>query len=288
MTTTSRQSSTTTEAPATTNALDLFLAQMGKTPLLTADEEIALAKRVETGDAAAKEKMVEANLRLVVSVAKNYRNQGLPFLDLIQEGTIGLIRGVEKFDYRKGFKFSTYATWWIRQGITRALADKARGMRLPVHIVEKLCRIRRTERELATELSIEPNEISDAVIAAKLEMDEAEVAMIRESAQTPTSLNRKVGDEDGGTEFGNLIVDDRTPSTFEQASQALSAEALREALTTLNEREQRILVLRFGLDGGDERTLDQIGEEFGVTRERIRQIEKCALDKLSRIESLSA
>jgi RNA polymerase primary sigma factor len=260
----------------TTDSLQLFLKDIGKVRLLTAQEEVDLAKRIERGDLDAKQKMVESNLRLVVSIAKNYRNQGLPFLDLIQEGTLGLVRAAEKFDYRKGFKFSTYATWWIRQAIARALADKARTIRIPVHVVEKLNKIGRAERKLVTELGREPTpeEIADVT---GIEPDE--VDSIKRSAQAPVSLEKPVGDEEE-SEFGQFIADERAESPYERAAEILTKEALREALENLSYRERRVLELRYGLGGEHPRTLDEVGRTFNVTRERIRQIENQSLKKL--------
>jgi RNA polymerase primary sigma factor len=249
----------------TTDSLQLFLKDIGKVRLLTAAEEVELAKRIERGDLAAKEKMVESNLRLVVSIAKNYRNQGLPFLDLIQEGTLGLVRAAEKFDYRKGFKFSTYATWWIRQAIARALADKARTIRIPVHVVEKLNKIGRAERKLVTELGREPTP--------------EEIADVTGIAQAPVSLEKPVGDEEE-SEFGQFIADEKAESPFDRAADLLTKEALREALENLSYRERRVLELRYGLGGEHPRTLDEVGRTFNVTRERIRQIENQSLKKL--------
>jgi RNA polymerase primary sigma factor len=266
------------EAPAeiTTDALQLFLKDIGKVPLLTAAQEVELAKRIERGDHGAKQAMVEANLRLVVSIAKRYRNQGLPFLDLIQEGTIGLVRAAEKFDYRKGFKFSTYATWWIRQAVARAIADKGRTIRMPVHVVEKLNRILRSERKLRAERGREPT-IEE--IARDLDMSCDEVEHIRRSAQTPVSLEKPVGDDDE-SEFGHFLADESTPLPDELAETALQREALRTILGALSERERRVLELRYGLDGQQPRTLDEVGRAFNVTRERIRQIEHQGLKKL--------
>jgi RNA polymerase primary sigma factor len=256
----------------TTDSLQLFLKDIGKVRLLTAQEEVDLAKRIERGDLDAKQKMVESNLRLVVSIAKNYRNQGLPFLDLIQEGTLGLVRAAEKFDYRKGFKFSTYATWWIRQ----AIADKARTIRIPVHVVEKLNKIGRAERKLVTELGREPtaDEIADVT-----GIDPEEVDSIKRSAQAPVSLEKPVGDEEE-SEFGQFIADERAESPYERAAEILTKEALREALENLSYRERRVLELRYGLGGEHPRTLDEVGRTFNVTRERIRQIENQSLKKL--------
>ena len=259
-----------------TDTLQLFLKDIGRVPLLTASQEIELAKRIEKGDQRAKQHMIEANLRLVVSIAKNYRNQGLPFLDLIQEGTIGLVRAAEKFDYRKGYKFSTYATWWIRQAVARAIADKGRTIRMPVHVVEKLNKINRTERKLLAELGRDPG---NAEIGASIGLTEAEVESIRRSAQTPVSLEKPVGDEEE-SEFGQFIADERAESPYERAAEVLTKEALREALENLSYRERRVLELRYGLGGEHPRTLDEVGRTFNVTRERIRQIENQSLRKL--------
>ncbi len=263
-------------ADMTTDSLQLFLKDIGKVRLLTAQEEVELAKRIERGDLDAKQKMVESNLRLVVSIAKNYRNQGLPFLDLIQEGTLGLVRAAEKFDYRKGFKFSTYATWWIRQAIARALADKARTIRIPVHVVEKLNKIGRAERKLVTELGREPTAEEIAEVTG---IDPEEVDSIKRSAQAPVSLEKPVGDEEE-SEFGQFIADERAESPYERAAEILTKEALREALENLSYRERRVLELRYGLGGEHPRTLDEVGKTFNVTRERIRQIENQSLKKL--------
>src|SRR6266568_257021 len=228
-----------------TDSLQLFLKDVGKVDLLTAAQEVELAKRIERGDHRAKQEMVEANLRLVVSIAKKYRNQGLPFLDLIQEGTIGLVRAAEKFDYRKGFKFSTYATWWIRQAVARALADKARTIRMPVHVVEKLNKIVRSERKLRAELGREPNA---AEIGRELELTPDEVEQIRRSAQTPISLDKPVSDEDD-SQLGHLIRDDSGPAPDEAVETALQNEALRRVVATLPSRQRTIIELRFGFDG---------------------------------------
>jgi RNA polymerase primary sigma factor len=264
----------------TTDSLQLFLKEIGKARLLTAQEEVDLAKRIWRGDLDAKQKMVESNLRLVVSIAKNYRNQGLPFLDLIQEGTIGLVRAAEKFDYRKGFKFSTYATWWIRQAIARALADKARTIRIPVHIVEKLNKIGRAERMLVTELGREPTAEEIADVVAGLEPDEVE--SIKRSGQAPISLEKPVGDEQE-SEFGQFIADEQAESPYERAVEILTKEALRDALENLSYRERRVLELRYGLGGEQPCTLEEVGRTFNVTRERIRQIENQSLRKLQNL-----
>jgi RNA polymerase primary sigma factor len=266
------------EAPpeVSTDALQRFLKDIGKVDLLTAAQEVKLAKRIERGDHSAKREMVEANLRLVVSIAKKYRNQGLPFLDLIQEGTIGLVRAAEKFDYRKGFKFSTYATWWIRQAVARALADKARTIRIPVHVVEKLNKIVRAERKLRAELCREPTAVE---IGKDLDLTGDEVEHIRRSAQTPVSLEKPVGDEDG-SEFGHFLTDENQELPDEAAEVTARKEALQKILHTLSSRQRQVLELRFGLHGQHPRTLDEVGRTFNVTRERIRQIENQSLKKL--------
>jgi RNA polymerase primary sigma factor len=261
---------------AVTDSLQLFLRDIGKVPLLTAAQEVELAKRIERGDMIAKRTMVESNLRLVVSIAKNYRNQGLPFLDLIQEGTIGLVRAAEKFDYRKGFKFSTYATWWIRQAVARALADKARTIRMPVHVVEKLNKIGRMERKLLAELGREP---TAAEIAVHLELDPGEVEHIRRSATAPVSLEKPVGDDEE-SEFGHFLADENAPAPDDAAELQLRKETLKRILGALSHRERRVLELRYGLDGEHPRTLDEVGRTFSVTRERVRQIENQSLKKL--------
>ena len=266
----------TTEPEISTDTLQLFLKDIGKVPLLTAAQEVELAKRIERGDHSAKQAMVEANLRLVVSIAKRYRNQGLPFLDLIQEGTIGLVRAAEKFDWRKGFKFSTYATWWIRQAVARAIADKGRTIRMPVHVVEKLNKISRSERKLRGELGREP---TSAEIAADLDLALEEVEQIKRSAQTPVSLEKPVGDEEE-SEVGHFLTDESEPLPDEAAEVAMRREALRSILGALSPRERQVLELRYGLDGQQPRTLDEVGRTFNVTRERIRQIEHQSLKKL--------
>jgi RNA polymerase primary sigma factor len=262
---------------ASTDSLQLFLKDIGKVELLTAAQEVELAKRIERGDHLAKQEMIEANLRLVVSIAKRYRNQGLPFLDLIQEGTIGLVRAAEKFDYRKGFKFATYATWWIRQAVARALADKARTIRMPVHVVEKLNEISRTEQNLRRELGREPLSWE---IARDLDLPLDEVEQIMRSSQTPVSLESPVGDGDE-SEFGDFLTDDNALLPDAATEVTMRAETLEKILGTLSPRERRVLELHYGLDGEHARTLDEIGRTFSLTRERIRQIENQSLKKLS-------
>jgi RNA polymerase primary sigma factor len=259
-----------------TDSLQLFLKDIGRVPLLTAAQEVELSKRIERGEHRAKQQMVEANLRLVVSIAKNYRNQGLPFLDLIQEGTIGLVRAAEKFDYRRGFKFSTYATWWIRQAVARALADKARTIRMPVHVVEKLNKISRAERKLLAELGHDP---TAEEIAKELELEREEVEQIRRSAQAPVSLEKPVGDEEE-SEFGHFLADQSAAAPDEAAETTMRKETLKRILGALAPRERRVLELRYGLDGQHPRTLDEVGRTFNVTRERVRQIENQSLKKL--------
>jgi RNA polymerase primary sigma factor len=262
----------------TTDALQLFLREAGRHPLLTAAQEVELAKKIERGDELAKQRMIQANLRLVVSIAKNYRNQGLPFLDLIQEGTLGLIRAVEKFDWRRGFKFSTYATWWIRQAVARALADKARTIRMPVHIVERLQKMNRAERTLWTQLGREPTleEIADE---ASLPLQQAKE--VRAAARASASLDQPVGETDDAV-FGDFVAGDG-PLPEEVVELSLRSQALQEALRSLPERERHVLVLRYGLADGEPRTLEEIGRRLGLTRERVRQIE---LDSLKRLASL--
>jgi RNA polymerase primary sigma factor len=259
-----------------TDALQVFLKDVGKVDLLTAAQEVELAKRIERGEHRAKQEMIEANLRLVVSIAKRYRNQGLPFLDLIQEGTIGLVRAAEKFDYRKGFKFSTYATWWIRQAVARALADKGRTIRMPVHVVEKLNKIVRSERKLRAEFGREP---SSNEIGVECELTTDEVEQIRRTSQAPVSLEKPVGDEEE-SEFGHFLTDETAPQPDEAAEVTLRKETLARVLGTLSYRERRILELRYGLNGEHPCTLDEVGRAFNVTRERIRQIENQGLKKL--------
>jgi RNA polymerase primary sigma factor len=262
---------------ATTDSLQLFLKDIGKFRLLTAHEEVDLAKRIERGDLDAKREMVESNLRLVVSIAKNFRSQGLPFLDLIQEGTLGLLRAAEKFDYRKGFRFSTYATWRIRQGIVRALADKARTIRLPVHIVERLKKIRRAERKLVAELGHQPTADD---IANVMDIEPEEVDSLKFAAWTPVSLEQPAGEE-GQSELGQFIVDERAESPYKRAVEILTKAALKDALQeSLSHRERRVLELRYGLGTELPHTLEEIGHTFHVTRERIRPIENQSLEKL--------
>ncbi len=258
------------------DSLRLYLRSIGRVPLLTADLEIALAKRIERGDMDAKQHMVEANLRLVVSIAKGYLGRGLTFLDLIQEGSLGLIRAVEKFDYRRGYKFSTYATWWIRQAVTRAIADKGRTIRIPVHMVEKLNKVVQVERQLVQSLGREP---TPDEIAANLECTAREVRDILRMSQQPISLERPVGEEDE-SELGDFVEDETAESPFELASETLRRENVRRALAALPQREREVIEMRFGLTGGRPRTLEEVGRAFNVTRERIRQIENHTLKKL--------
>jgi RNA polymerase primary sigma factor len=261
------------------DSLRLYLRSIGRVELLTAAQEVELAKRIERGDMLAKRQMVEANLRLVVSIAKGYLGRGLSFLDLIQEGSLGLIRAVEKFDYRRGYKFSTYATWWIRQAVTRAIADKARTIRIPVHMVEKLNRVAHVERQLVQKLGREPE---PAEIAAELRWSVADVRDVQRVSQLPVSLEKPVGDEDE-SELGDFVADDAVLEPFEEASEHLQKEGVRKALEALPERERQVIELRYGLGGGEPLTLEEVGRTFGVTRERIRQIENSTLKKLQRL-----
>ena len=254
----------------------MYLKEIGKVPLLTAEEEIEIAKRLEEGDESAKQKLAEANLRLVVSIAKRYVGRGMLFLDLIQEGNLGLIKAVEKFDYRKGFKFSTYATWWIRQAITRAIADQARTIRIPVHMVETINKLIRVSRQLLQEYGREP---TPEEIAKEMGISEVKVREIIKIAQEPVSLETPIGEEED-SHLGDFIPDEDAPAPAEAASFALMKEQLTEVLDTLTPREEKVLRLRFGLDDGHQRTLEEVGREFNVTRERIRQIEAKALRKL--------
>ncbi len=254
----------------------MYLKEIGKVPLLTADEEIELAKRMENGDENAKKRLAEANLRLVVSIAKRYVGRGMLFLDLIQEGNLGLIKAVEKFDYRKGYKFSTYATWWIRQAITRAIADQARTIRIPVHMVETINKLIRVSRQLLQELGREP---TPEEIAKEMNMSVERVREILKISQEPVSLETPIGEEED-SHLGDFIQDDNVPVPADAAAFTMLKEQLEEVLGTLTEREQKVLRLRFGLDDGRARTLEEVGKEFNVTRERIRQIEAKALRKL--------
>ncbi len=254
----------------------MYLKEIGKVPLLTAEEEIELAQRMEEGDQEAKKRLAEANLRLVVSIAKRYVGRGMLFLDLIQEGNLGLIKAVEKFDYRKGYKFSTYATWWIRQAITRAIADQARTIRIPVHMVETINKLIRVSRQLLQELGREP---TPEEIAEEMDMPVERVREILKISQEPVSLETPIGEEED-SHLGDFIQDDNVPVPAEAAAFTLLKEQLVEVLGTLTEREQKVLRLRFGLDDGRARTLEEVGKEFSVTRERIRQIEAKALRKL--------
>ena len=254
----------------------MYLKEIGKVSLLSADEEIELAKRMEKGDEAAKKRLAEANLRLVVSIAKRYVGRGMLFLDLIQEGNLGLIKAVEKFDYRKGYKFSTYATWWIRQAITRAIADQARTIRIPVHMVETINKLIRVSRQLLQELGREP---TPEEIADKMDMSVERVREILKISQEPVSLETPIGEEED-SHLGDFIQDDNVPVPADAAAFTLLKEQLVEVLSTLTDREQKVLRLRFGLDDGRARTLEEVGKEFNVTRERIRQIEAKALRKL--------
>lgn len=254
----------------------MYLKEIGKVPLLTADEEIDLAKRMKDGDGEAKKRLAEANLRLVVSIAKRYVGRGMMFLDLIQEGNLGLIKAVEKFDYTKGFKFSTYATWWIRQAITRAIADQARTIRIPVHMVETINKLIRVQRQLLQELGREP---FPEEVAKEMNLPVERVREIQKISQEPVSLETPIGEEED-SHLGDFIQDDNVPVPAEAAAFTLLKEQLIDVLGTLTEREQKVLRLRFGLDDGRARTLEEVGKEFNVTRERIRQIEAKALRKL--------
>ncbi|MCR5585640.1 MAG: RNA polymerase sigma factor RpoD [Lachnospiraceae bacterium] len=254
----------------------MYLKEIGKVPLLSAQEELELAKKMEQGDEVAKNRLAEANLRLVVSIAKRYVGRGMQFLDLIQEGNLGLIKAVEKFDYRKGYKFSTYATWWIRQAITRAIADQARTIRIPVHMVETINKLIRVQRQLLQELGREPG---PEEIAKEMGIPVERVREIQKISQEPVSLETPIGEEED-SHLGDFIEDDHMPTPQEAAAFTLLQEQIREVLGTLTDREQKVLRLRFGLDDGRQRTLEEVGKEFNVTRERIRQIEAKALRKL--------
>src|SRR5213078_1848889 len=271
-------------AVATTDALQLFLNEAGRWPLLTAEEEVELAKRIERGEDQAKERMINSNLRLVVSIAKRYQGHELHLLDLIQEGIIGLIRAVEKFDWRRGFKFSTYATWWIRQAVQRGVANKSRTIRIPVHIVEREQKLARAERELLRELGRGPTEEE---LAERAKLPFKQVREVRQAARAVTSLDKPIGTENEGT-FGELVASEQqTPE--DEVTYSLQEQALRKAVAQLPEREQQIVKLRFGLNGDrDPKSLDAIGRELGITRERVRQIEASALERLAVNRELDA
>ena len=267
----------------TTDALQLFLREAGRHALLTAAQEVELAKRIERGDGEAKQRMIQSNLRLVVSIAKNYRNQGLPFLDLIQEGTLGLIRAVEKFDWRRGYKFSTYATWWIRQAVARALADKARTIRMPVHIVERLQKMNRAERLLWTQLGREPS-LEEIAEEASLPIQQANEVLA--AARASASLDQPVGDQEDAT-FGDFVAGDG-PLPEDEVEVSLRSQALSAALASLPERERRVLELRYGLYDAEPKTLEEIGRRLGLTRERVRQIELDTLRRLATLREMQA
>ncbi len=260
----------------TADPVRMYLKEIGRVSLLTMEQEVSLAKRIERGDMAAKRALIEANLRLVVSIAKRYNGRGLAFLDLIQEGNLGLMRACDKFDYRKGYKFSTYATWWIRQGITRAIADQARTIRVPVHMVETIHRLIRTQRAMIQELGREP---TDEELAAKLDITPAKVQKIKKIAQEPVSLETPVGGEEESS-LADFIEDDISPVPHAAVTHKMRRKEIQELLETLNHRERKVLELRFGLRGEEPRTLEEVGQRFGVTRERIRQIEAKTLAKL--------
>jgi RNA polymerase primary sigma factor len=268
-------------AESTTDALQLFLREAGRHQLLTAAQEVELAKKIERGDMQAKQRMIQSNLRLVVSIAKNYRNQGLPFLDLIQEGTLGLIRAVEKFDWRRGYKFSTYATWWIRQAVARALADKARTIRMPVHIVERLQKMNRAERILWTQLGREPT-LEEIAEEANLTLQQAKE--VKAAARASTSLDQPVGDQEDAV-FGDFVAGDG-PLPDEQVEVTLRSEALKQALSALPWRERQVIVLRYGLVDSEPKTLEEIGRRLGLTRERVRQVEVESLRRLSKLQEM--
>ncbi len=258
------------------DSLRLYLRSIGRVQLLTAEEEVALAKRIERGDVSAKQQMIEANLRLVVSIAKGYLGRGMNFLDLIQEGSLGLIRAVEKFDYRRGYKFSTYATWWIRQAVTRSIADKGRTIRIPVHMVERLNKVIYAERALIQQLGRDP---SPAEIAAELECSTREVREVLRMAQQPVSLEKPVGDEEDSA-LADFVEDATAESPFEVASKALRRQSVGRVLASLPRREREVLEMRYGISGDRVRTLDEVGRAFNITRERVRQIESRTLKKL--------
>lgn len=264
------------ESSGITDPVRMYLKEIGRIPLLSAKEEIELAKKAEKGDKKAKDKLISSNLRLVVSIAKKYLGRGMTMLDLIQEGNQGLIRATEKYDWRRGFKFSTYATWWIRQAITRAIADQARTIRIPVHMVETINRYARARNRLVSELGRDP---TPTEIAQEMGIDVAKVLEIQKISQEPTSLQTKIGDEED-SQLGDFIADDKVAAPEDQTSKVLLKEHLEEALGTLNERERKVLIMRFGLEDGRSRTLEEVGKAFGVTRERIRQIEAKAIRKL--------
>lgn len=264
------------EGVSTEDPVRMYLKEIGNVPLLTTEQEVELAKRVEAGDEEAKKQLTEANLRLVVSIAKKYVGRGMPFLDLIQEGNMGLMKAVDKFDYTKGYKFSTYATWWIRQAITRAIADQARTIRIPVHMVETINKLIRVSRQLLQELGREP---TPEEIAKEMDMSVERVREILKISQEPVSLETPIGEEED-SHLGDFIQDDNVPVPADAAAFTLLKEQLVEVLSTLTDREQKVLRLRFGLDDGRARTLEEVGKEFNVTRERIRQIEAKALRKL--------
>jgi RNA polymerase primary sigma factor len=267
----------------TTDALQLFLREAGRHPLLTAAQEVELAKKIERGDLAAKSRMIQSNLRLVVSIAKNYRNQGLPFLDLIQEGTLGLIRAVEKFDWRRGYKFSTYATWWIRQAVARALADKARTIRMPVHIVERMQKMNRAERQLWSQLGREPT-LEEVAVEANLPLQQARE--VRGAARASASLDAPVGDTADAV-LGDFVAGNG-PLPDELVEDSLRSQTLALALRALPERHRMVVILRYGLDDADPKTLEEIGRRLGLTRERVRQIEVEALKRLATLHEMEA
>ncbi|MBK5111346.1 MAG: sigma-70 family RNA polymerase sigma factor [Thermoleophilia bacterium] len=273
-----------TQPEATLDSLRLYLRSIGQVGLLNAAQEVELAKRIERGDMEAKRQMVEANLRLVVSISKSYLGRGLSFLDLIQEGSLGLIRAVEKFDYRRGYKFSTYATWWIRQAVTRAVADKSRSIRIPVHMVEKLNRVHFVERQLVQDLGREPEAQE---IADELGWTIGEVRNVWRVSQTPISLEKPVGDGEE-TELVDLVRDENAMEPFDEASLKLRSEGVKRVLNSLPDREREVLVMRYGLDGFNPKTLEECGEAFGVTRERVRQIETSTLRKIKTLPEAQA